>query len=66
MVPQWYYDKFKSSPVGIFLNRLVEEEHKRGGDTRIPGSHGSIIDQVYHLSYTQTPDKNKTKFDGDN
>jgi hypothetical protein len=47
LVPHKFYKEFVGSPVGKFLNRLIEEEYKRGGNTSIPDGQGSVIDQLY-------------------
>jgi hypothetical protein len=52
MVPDHIYDALFQSPVGKLINRLVTEEHARGGDTTTPGGHGSIIDQLYEVITT--------------
>ena len=65
MVPKEFYDKVNSSPVGKLINRLIEEEYKRGGDTSTPGGYGSIIDQLYYVITKTKPeaDTKPTKWD---
>jgi hypothetical protein len=49
MTPDHIYDAIMSSPVGKLINRLIVEEHARGGNTSTPGGNGSIIDQLYEV-----------------
>ena len=65
MIPQEFYDKVLASPVGKLINRLVEEEYKRGGDTDTPGGQGSIVDQLYYICNKKESETSLTKFDGD-
>jgi hypothetical protein len=47
MIPKHAYNAILSSPAGRLIDRLITEEHARGGDTSTPGAYGSIIDQLY-------------------
>jgi len=45
------HDSVKNSEVGKFLDRLIREEHARGGDTSIPpeeyGIGGNVIQRLW-------------------
>jgi hypothetical protein len=52
MIPQHIYDAIIESPAGKLIDRLISEEHARGGNTSTPGGNGSIIDQLYDVVTT--------------
>lgn len=40
------HDAVKASPVGQMLDRLIREEHARGGNTSLGGG-GNVIQQLW-------------------
>lgn len=49
------HDAVKNSPIGQFLDRLIREEHARGGDTSLPPG-GSVIQQLWAAFHSPEAD----------